>query len=188
MAGVFKPHHFADYGKLSLAFVMLWAYFNFSQDLFVRREPAEDPVFRSPALRRWQYLALCLVLFQFAVPFALLLSRDRNARRRSSSWWRSGSCSCASPTCSCSSRQFDSSGPNLHVLAGEHTMCRSSIGWIWRRRLPSAASGSGFLHPASPAAAAADWGSVPSPGARKHRRPLMSEHAQHHDIAGHRSA
>ena len=30
-----KPSHFHDLGKLSLAFVMLWAYFNFSQFLLI---------------------------------------------------------------------------------------------------------------------------------------------------------
>ena len=33
MQELLKPHHFHDLGKLSLAFVMLWAYFNFSQFL-----------------------------------------------------------------------------------------------------------------------------------------------------------
>ena len=33
MQELLKPHHFHDLGKLSLAFTMLWAYFNFSQFL-----------------------------------------------------------------------------------------------------------------------------------------------------------
>ena len=33
MQELLKPHHFHDLGKLMLAFVMLWAYFNFSQFL-----------------------------------------------------------------------------------------------------------------------------------------------------------
>ena len=33
MSGLLKPHHFHDLGKLMFAFVMLWAYFNFSQFL-----------------------------------------------------------------------------------------------------------------------------------------------------------
>ena len=32
-AGCCKPNHFHDLGKLMFAFVMLWAYFNFSQYL-----------------------------------------------------------------------------------------------------------------------------------------------------------
>ena len=33
MSGLLKPNHFHDLGKLMFAFVMLWAYFNFSQFL-----------------------------------------------------------------------------------------------------------------------------------------------------------
>ena len=35
MAELFRPSHFADYGKLTLAFVMMWAYFQFSQYLLI---------------------------------------------------------------------------------------------------------------------------------------------------------
>ena len=124
MSGVFKPHHFADYGKLSLAFVMLWAYFNFSQYLLVYAANLQEevPYFVTRITHGWQYLALFLVLFQFAVPFALLLSRDR--KRASSrlvmvAFWSlfmrfADLFMLVSP-------EFDSSGPNLHVLAGAHT-------------------------------------------------------------------
>ena len=46
MASLLKPSHFHDLGKLMFAFVMLWAYFNFSQFLLiVRGEPRRgDPV------------------------------------------------------------------------------------------------------------------------------------------------
>ena len=78
MATVFKPSHFQDYGKLTLAFVMLWAYFNFSQYLLVYAANIVDeiPYFVTRISNGWEYLAIFLVLFQFAVPFALLLSRD----------------------------------------------------------------------------------------------------------------
>ena len=78
MAGVFKPSHLADYGKLTLAFVMMWAYFQFSQYLLVYAANLTDeiPYVLARISNGWQYLALFLVIFQFAVPFALLLSRD----------------------------------------------------------------------------------------------------------------
>jgi hypothetical protein len=124
MAGVFKPHHFADYGKLSLAFVMLWAYFNFSQYLLVYAANLQEevPYFVTRITHGWQYLALFLVLFQFAVPFSLLLSRDRKrapTRLVMVAFWIlfvrfADLFMLVSP-------EFDSSGPNLHVLAGEHT-------------------------------------------------------------------
>jgi len=78
MSGVLKAHHFHDLGKFSLAFVMLWAYFNFSQYLLVYSANLveEVPYFITRISNGWQYLALFLFLFQFAVPFSLLLSRD----------------------------------------------------------------------------------------------------------------
>jgi hypothetical protein len=77
MGALFRPSHFADYGKLMLAFVMMWAYFQFSQYLLVYAANLEEEV--PYVLTRidggWQYLALFLLIFQFVVPFCLLLSR-----------------------------------------------------------------------------------------------------------------
>src|SRR5688572_3298519 len=66
MEHVFKPSHFHDLGKLSLAFVMLWAYFNFSQYMLVYAANLveEVPYFITRISNGWQYLALFLVLFQ----------------------------------------------------------------------------------------------------------------------------
>jgi hypothetical protein len=78
MEHILKPSHFHDLGKLSLAFVMLWAYFNFSQYMLVYAANLveEIPYFIARISHGWQYLALFLVVFQFAVPFLLLLQRD----------------------------------------------------------------------------------------------------------------
>jgi hypothetical protein len=85
MNTLLKPSHFHDLGKLSLAFVMLWAYFNFSQFLltYAANLVEEIPYMVTRTHNGWQYLALFLVTFHFAVPFALLLSRDlkRTSRR-----------------------------------------------------------------------------------------------------------
>jgi hypothetical protein len=85
MAGVIKPGHFHDWGKLFLAFTMLWAYFNFSQFLitWAGNLPEEIVWYLHRTRGGWGAVALLLVLFHFALPFALLLSRDlkRNARR-----------------------------------------------------------------------------------------------------------
>ena len=125
MAGVFTPNHFQDYGKLTLAFVMLWAYFNFSQYLLVYAANIADeiPYFITRISNGWQYLALFLVLFQFAVPFALLLSRPLKRtpdRLVTVAFWLLfvrlvDLFMFITP-------EFDKSGPNLHagVLAGEH--------------------------------------------------------------------
>jgi hypothetical protein len=78
MVGLLKPWHFHDLGKLSLAFVMLWAYFNFSQYLltYSANLVEEIPYMLARTSHGWQFLALFLVVFHFAVPFLLLLSRD----------------------------------------------------------------------------------------------------------------
>ena len=77
VGALFRPSHFADYGKLTLAFVMMWAYFQFSQYLLVYAANLEEeiPYVLTRIDGGWQYLAIFLVIFQFAVPFALLLSR-----------------------------------------------------------------------------------------------------------------
>ena len=85
MAGVIQPRHFHDWGKLFLAFVMLWAYFSFSQFLitWAGNLPEEISFFAARTRGAWGAVAIAIVIFHFAVPFALLLSRDlkRNARR-----------------------------------------------------------------------------------------------------------
>ena len=75
MSDLLKPAHFHDLGKLSLAFVMLWAYFNFSQFLltYAANLVEEVPYFITRMNHGWQYLAIFLVLFHFFVPFFLLL-------------------------------------------------------------------------------------------------------------------
>lgn len=75
---VFYPRHFHDYGKLFLAFVMLWAYFSFSQFLITwsGNLPEEIRFFLERFHGGWGAVALALVVFHFALPFLLLLSRD----------------------------------------------------------------------------------------------------------------
>jgi hypothetical protein len=85
MHAVFNVGHFHDLGKLMLAFVMLWAYFNFSQYLiiFSGNLAEEVPYYVARTSHGWQVISLVLVIFHFALPFTLLLSRDlkRNANR-----------------------------------------------------------------------------------------------------------
>lgn len=84
LLGVVRPSMIHDLGKLLLAFVMVWAYLSFSQFLIVwsGNLPEEIPWYIRRLASGWQWLALVLVLFHFALPFLLLLSRDlkRNAR------------------------------------------------------------------------------------------------------------
>ena len=85
MSGILRPGHFHDWGKLMLAFTMLWAYFSFSQFLIIwaGNLPEEIGWYKHRITGGWGPVALFIVLFHFAVPFLLLLSRDlkRNPRQ-----------------------------------------------------------------------------------------------------------
>jgi len=66
-----------DLGKLLLAFVMLWTYMAFSQFLIIwyGNLPEEIVWYLRRIHGGWQWIALSLVVFKFAIPFILLLSR-----------------------------------------------------------------------------------------------------------------
>jgi len=74
---IIRPEHFHDAGNLTLAFVMLWAYFAFSQYLIIwaGNLPQEIAWYQHRLQTGWRVVALALVLFHFAVPFLVLLSR-----------------------------------------------------------------------------------------------------------------
>ena len=78
LAPVLGPRHFHDLGKLLLAFVMLWAYLSFSQFLIIwsGNLAEEIPWYLQRIRGAWGPIALLLVIGHFALPFALLLSRD----------------------------------------------------------------------------------------------------------------
>ncbi len=84
MSGILQPRHLHDLGKLLLAFVMLWAYFAFSQLLIIwaGNLPEEIPFYVKRLRGGWGALGVLILLFHFALPFFLLLSRDlkRSAR------------------------------------------------------------------------------------------------------------
>jgi hypothetical protein len=77
-----------DHGKLMLAFVMVWAYFNFSQWLIIwaGNLPEEIPWYVRRMNGGWEAVGLFLVVFHFAVPFALLLSRQLKRQTRTLVW------------------------------------------------------------------------------------------------------
>ena len=77
MSEVLRSSHFHDLGKLLLMFVMLWAYFAFSQLLIVwsGNLSNEIPWYYPRFTTSWSKLGLTLYILQFMVPFLLLLSR-----------------------------------------------------------------------------------------------------------------
>jgi hypothetical protein len=83
-SSVLQKRHLHDLGKLLLAFVMLWAYFDFSQLLIIwsGNQPEEISFYRTRLYGGWGVVAVLVLVFHFFVPFFLLLSQDvkRNAK------------------------------------------------------------------------------------------------------------
>ena len=68
-----------DLGNLLLTFVMFWAYVAFMQYLVIwsGNLPEENVWYLRRSERGWEYLVISLMALHFAVPFLLLLSRNR---------------------------------------------------------------------------------------------------------------
>jgi hypothetical protein len=84
MDGIVGKRHFHDLGKLQLALVMVWAYFNFSQFLIIwsGNIPEETYWYLERMQGGWGVVGVLLIVLHFAFPFLVLLSRDvkRNAK------------------------------------------------------------------------------------------------------------
>ena len=82
---IVSPAHLHDLGKLLFAFLMLWAYLTFSQFLIMysANVAEEVPHYIDRSRGGYQWLAAILVILHFALPYALLLSRNtkRDTRR-----------------------------------------------------------------------------------------------------------
>jgi len=77
-SAVLQRRHLHDLGKLLLAFVMLWAYFDFSQLLIIwsGNLPEEITFYRTRLYGGWGVVAVLVLIFHFFVPFFLLLSQS----------------------------------------------------------------------------------------------------------------
>ncbi len=82
---VFKADHLHDFGKMMFAFVILWAYLSFSQWLVIWSGNIVEEIrwYLDRIRGHWQIVGIGLIVFHFALPFALLLSRNlkRQARK-----------------------------------------------------------------------------------------------------------
>jgi hypothetical protein len=78
MSRIIGPNHLHDMGKLLLAFVMLWAYFQFSQFLIIwsGNLPEEIPWYLIRMKGAWGWVSVLLIVGHFALPYLLLLNRD----------------------------------------------------------------------------------------------------------------
>ena len=77
MSELLRPDFVHDHGKWMLTFIMVWAYFSFSQWLIIwaGNLPNEITFYLRRLSGGWGSIGLILVLFHFCVPFAILLSR-----------------------------------------------------------------------------------------------------------------
>ena len=78
LEGRFRSVHFHDYGKLLLAFTMIWAYFAVSQFLIIwsGNLPEETSWYMGRMIGGWKWFSILLVFSHFVFPFVLLLSRN----------------------------------------------------------------------------------------------------------------
>ena len=85
VAGHVSDDQLSDLGKLLLAFVMLWAYFSLSQFLITwsGNLPEEITWYLDRIQGGWLWVIIAIVLFQFVMPFVLLLSYRLKRRARS---------------------------------------------------------------------------------------------------------
>ena len=88
MSGMLKPDFVHDHGKWMLAFIMVWAYFSFSQWLIIwaGNLPTEITFYIKRLNGNWEYIGLFLAVFHFAIPFAILLSRGFKRDIRKLAW------------------------------------------------------------------------------------------------------
>jgi len=85
MSVMLRPDFVHDHGKWTLAFIMVWAYFTFSQWLIIwaGNLPTEITFYLKRINHGWGWVAVFLAFFHFVVPFVILLSRPfkRNIRK-----------------------------------------------------------------------------------------------------------
>ena len=84
LSNFLKPEILNDLGNLLFAFIMLWAYLSFSQYIIIwsGNLPEEIPWYLRRSHGGWQWIAVALALFHFAIPFFLLLVRRYKRRRQ----------------------------------------------------------------------------------------------------------
>lgn len=78
MRQVVTKKHLHDLGKFLFMFTMLWTYLSFSQFLIIwaGNLPEEITFFIARMNGGWEWIALGVLLFQFFLPFLILLSQD----------------------------------------------------------------------------------------------------------------
>ena len=88
MNRILGARHFHDIGKLILALVMVWAYFNFSQFLIIwsGNIPEETRWYLTRMEGTWGAIGILLVVLHFAFPFLILLNRNIKRNPKQLAW------------------------------------------------------------------------------------------------------
>lgn len=88
LAEVVQKQHFHDLGNLMLAFTMLWAYISLSQFLIIwsGNLPEEITWYLHRLHGGWEWMAVAIVVFHFAIPFVVLLSRRTKRNKQVLAW------------------------------------------------------------------------------------------------------
>jgi hypothetical protein len=92
MSEMLRPDFVHDHGKWTLAFIMVWAYFNFSQWLIIwaGNLPTEITFYLKRINHGWGWVAIFLAFFHFVIPFVILLSRPFKRNIRKLVWLAAG--------------------------------------------------------------------------------------------------
>ena len=134
LAGMVSPRILNDYGNLLLTFTMLWAYLSFSQFLIIWAGNLQDeiPWYMTRARGGWTSVALILIVFHFAVPFLLLLTRFAKRRAEILGWLAAGLMVMSLVDIFwLTAPAFDHAGPEFHLT---DWLAMLGIGglWLWR--------------------------------------------------------
>ncbi len=75
--GYVTKEHYHDLGKLMFAFLVFWGYIAFSQFMLIwyANIPEETTYYLVRAKEGWKCLSIALIVFKFAIPFFVLISR-----------------------------------------------------------------------------------------------------------------
>jgi hypothetical protein len=88
LASIMRPKYLHDLGKLLLTFLMIWAYMSFSQLLIIWSGDLtqEIPWYLRRWTGGWVWVAVVLIVFQFFLPFFLLLSQGLKRNPKTLGW------------------------------------------------------------------------------------------------------
>lgn len=134
LAGLLSPQVFNDYGNLLLTFTMLWAYLSFSQFLIIWAGNLRDeiPWYMTRARGGWTIVALLLIVFHFAVPFLLLLTRTVKRRAEVLGWVAAGLIVMSLVDIYwLTTPAFEHSGPQFHLTDWLAILGIGGL-WLWR--------------------------------------------------------